>query len=164
MPYFSKVYDSWEPLQREKYEKILEAIRMENIELTYPVLDIGCGPFYFESFLEERGIDTKEFVCLDIEKTKSRKGFVLGSGDYLPFKPETFSRIFCLDAIHLIENAEEMYDVTKKGGYIVVSMFFNMENLKETQNLLLKKLNKFKILKQDIIEGAENEIIIIGKR
>ncbi|MEM7826820.1 MAG: methyltransferase domain-containing protein [Candidatus Aenigmatarchaeota archaeon] len=165
MQYFSEIYNSWKNIQEQKYKVILDLLKKENVKLSEGlVLDIGCGPFYFESFLEKNGIDTSNFFYLDIEARNPSKHFVLGDANAIPFKPRTFFVVFCIDVIHLINNPNELYEITKENGLILASLFFNKENMEERTAEILDKLNRFKILREVLLTGRESEIIILGVR
>jgi SAM-dependent methyltransferase len=166
MPFFSKIYGSWKETQEEKYEKIMELLGSEKIDLAKGrVLDVGCGPFFFEKFLNERGIETENFICVDVEKQKSgNKNFILGDGEKLPVRRNSISLSFCLDSLHLIEDLASIRAATKKGGLMVISSFFSETSLDDVELSSARKLNGFKILKKAIIRGRENEIIMLCKK
>lgn len=167
MSFFSGVYSSWTEIQNEKYLKILDLLKKEKITLygKKKILDIGCGPFYFEKFLEEGGISTKNFTCVDSEKqASSERNFILSDGSFLPFKDSSFSIIFCIDSLHLIPDVSDIHRVMKRGGHIIVSSFFNLQNQELIESGMGKKLNRFKILKKTIMKGRENEIIMLCKK
>lgn len=165
MPFFSKIYGSWNETQKEKYERILSLMKEHEIKFSGNVLDVGCGPFFFEKFLEEHGIATKNFTCVDIESQDSEKfTFMKANGSDLPFQKNHFDLLFCLDAIHLIKDSSEFKRVLKKGGYAIISSFFNHSDFDKVNSNLDKKLNGFKIISKTILKARENEIIVIIKR
>lgn len=162
MPFFSKIYHSWSEIQNEKYHKIIDILKENDIRITGKILDVGCGPLYFEKFLESRGISA-EITCTDIEK-QDAENFVRARGEKLPFSDRYFDMVFCMDSIHLIENADDIFRVMKNGGFLIVSLFFNSINQKQMEDMLKEKLNKFKILNKTILKGKENEIVLICKK
>lgn len=166
MPFFSKIYDSWKEIQNEKYRKVLDIIRREKINLSEGiVLDIGCGPFFLEQFLEQEGIANDNFICIDVEQQVPKgKRFVLASGEMIPIKSGRVSLIFCLDSIHLIEDVSDFGRVLKPGGLLILSMFCNSQNGIDVADKCVKKLNGFKILKKIIMHGKEDEIIMLCRK
>lgn len=162
MPFFSKIYQSWSGIQNEKYEKILEFLKENNISIRGKVLDVGCGPMFFEKFIKSMRIEA-EIKCIDIERQNS-DDFILAKAENLPFPDSSFDMIFCLDAVHLIQNVDDIFRVLKNEGILTVSSFFNSTNQKQVETMLKEKLNKFKILNKSILKGRESEIIIIAKK
>jgi ubiquinone/menaquinone biosynthesis C-methylase UbiE len=170
MPFFSKIYGAWSHIQMEKYKRILELLKKNKISLSGKAVDVGCGPFFFERFLEEKGISTKNFLCIDVEKhgfmdqARTNPDFILADGNQIPLKNNYASIIFCLDTIHLIENPSELHRILKPSGILVVSSFFNQENLGKIEAGIEKKLNGFKLWKKTIMKGQENELILLCKK
>jgi len=161
-----KIYESWRNKQFEKYAKLLEEIGKKRLEeiLSGKVLDIGIGNAYFEEFLKKEGIKA-EIIGIDNspEMIKGVKNAIMGSGDDLPFDDEYFDCVICLDTIHLLEK-EEFKRVLKKGGFALISIFFNRQNFDERKKMLKKKLSSLSIINEFIVEGDENEIFVICKK
>lgn len=167
MSFFSGIYSSWTEIQNEKYLKMLEVLKKEKIKLygKKKILDIGCGPFYFEKFLEERGISSDNFTCIDTEPQKVRdRNFLMADGGHLPFRDSSFSIIFCIDSLHLIPDASDIRRVMKKNGHLIAASFFNLQNQKLIETGMEKKLNRFKILRKTILKGRENELIMLCRK
>ncbi|MBU5678422.1 MAG: hypothetical protein KQA36_00820, partial [Candidatus Aenigmarchaeota archaeon] len=96
--FFSKIYTTWENKQIKKYEKILEILKDNSIDIKrFKSLNIGCSGFFLEKFLIERELLPKFFVSIDIYRSvleefisirkillKNRINFILASGDSMP--------------------------------------------------------------------------------
>jgi len=159
--YFSKIYDSWKNIQKEKYEIILDIFIKNKIKFSEVlVLDLGCGPFYFEEFLEDKKIKTKNFILFDKDRKLigKRNNFVLGDLNRLPFKKEVFDIVFCIDVLHFIDNPKDLKYLVKKGGFVLISQFLRVG---EDINKSLKKFEGFKILEEFLFNCKEKEIIIL---
>jgi SAM-dependent methyltransferase len=162
--YFKKIYSSWKNIQEKKYEVILELLNKNRINLSKKlILDLGCGPFFFEEFLEKNKIETKNFILLDKDKELDRKrNFVIADFNNLPFKSEIFHIVFCIDSFHFLNNFNELKRVVKKGGILLISQFLRMN-----EDELLKKLKEFddfKVLDEFLFNWKEREIIILLRK
>jgi len=165
--FFSKIYESWKGIQEEKYKNILENIDSNVFDKIVKgrVLDVGSGSGYFEKFLEKRGFNLKEWVCLDPDPDMLKEsGFerMLGSGNYLPFKPKSFDCIVCLDSIHLIR--EDFFWVLKPGGFALVSLFFNPGNLNNRKKFLKERMKDLETAKEFLAKGRESEIFVLARK
>lgn len=95
------------------------------------ILDVGCGEGYQISYVVEH---CAEVIGLDLsmEQLKQAKSrvrsvdLVCASSERLPFKPQIFDKIMCLELLeHLYEPRKtilEIESVLKKGGTLVVSV------------------------------------------
>jgi len=166
MKFFSEVYDSWNEIQLEEYKKILDLLEKHKINLSEKILDIGCGEGKFELFLQENGFDVNA-IGIDPDKKAIEKSNlqmkIVCSGDNIPFDDDYFSIVFCLDTIHLLKK-NDYKRVLKKRGWLVISLFFNKQNLKEKESFLDSKLTNFEIVDKRIILGRENKIIILARK
>lgn len=176
--FFHEIYELWEKKQRKKYEKILDILKENSIEITRcKTLNIGCDGFFLEKFLIEKGLIPKIFVSIDIEKSvleqynhlrkvlfKEKINFILGSGDALPFHKDSFDLIFCIDVAHLLIDLEDIHLALATNGYLVLSSFFNLSEKDKMIEKFTQKLNRFKILKEILLFDEENEIIFLSKK
>lgn len=155
-----KIYENWmEKTQREKLERILEEIGLENLE-GGKILDVGSGPGFLSGMLRKN--NKKRFIVscdIDLERLKKAEGLkVLASGDFLPFK-KAFDFIFCIDTVHLLDGkgiANEFASVLRDNGLLTISTFCNKYNSEEKMKRLEELLGGFKIEKR-FIAKTENE-------
>ncbi|MBR9682425.1 MAG: class I SAM-dependent methyltransferase [Candidatus Aenigmarchaeota archaeon] len=117
-----KIYSEWMgETQRKKISHILTKVDVKG-----KVLDIGAGPGFLEEFIDAIAVD------IDLENLKKAKGKkILADGNNLPFKNDSFDTIFCIDTIHLIDNIENIEDLLKKDGRLIVTLFCNEYNFKD---------------------------------
>ncbi|MEM5860821.1 MAG: class I SAM-dependent methyltransferase [Candidatus Aenigmatarchaeota archaeon] len=176
--FFSKIYTTWENKQIKKYEKILDILKDNAIDIKRcRSLNIGCSGFFLEKFLIERELLPKFFVSIDIDRSvleefisirkillKNRINFILASGESMPFCKESFDLVFCIDVSHLLNSLEEIYATLARGGYLVLSSFFNLYNKERIRERLIKMLERFKILKEFLLFEEESEIIFLAKK
>ena len=84
------------------------------------ILDIGCGPQTYSSYLHEAA----EVVGIDplLGQQPRRFVFVQGIGEYLPFRDETFDQILYASSLdHIIDPKRSLAEAVrcvKTGGYI----------------------------------------------
>jgi len=166
MKFFSEVYNSWNDVQLDEYRQILNLIKDYKIKLSGKILDIGCGEGNFEKFLNENNINA-DIIGIDTDKKAIEKSDlrikIICSGDKIPFDDNYFSVIFCLDTIHLLKK-NDYRRVLKKNGWLILSLFFNKQNLDEKEKFLESKLDGFEIVHKKIILGKENKIIILARK
>lgn len=114
------------------------------------VLDIGCGPQPFPSYLP-RGI---HIVGIDPFMGHPSREFVFiqGVGEYLPFREETFDHIvFATSLDHLIQpqrGLAEAKRVVKPGGFI--HLWINAEELDHSSNGSSRRLRWQRLLKKGL--------------
>src|SRR3989338_2543110 len=93
--FFAEVYSSWKHLQRYKYERIFRILGRDFFENAGSVLDLGCGTGYLEEFLRKKGIDSN-IVGIDSMFAKLAFPFVVGDGNEMPFRNNSFDAVFCI--------------------------------------------------------------------
>ncbi|MEM7816356.1 MAG: class I SAM-dependent methyltransferase [Candidatus Aenigmatarchaeota archaeon] len=176
--FFYKIYNSWEKKQKNKYEKILEILKENSINLKRcNSLNIGCNSFFLEKFLIEKRLLPKNFVSIDIDKSilkeftsfrkslfKNKINFILANGNAIPFRKESFDLVFCIDVVHLLNSLKEIYAVLIPKGYLVLASFFNLSDKEKIREQLIIKLERFKILKEFLLFDEENEIIFLAEK
>ncbi len=155
--YFSHIYQSWEGLQKQKYERIFSVIGKDFLSGKL-ILDIGSGKGYLEKFLSD--IDCK-IISLDTDKTASID--VLGSSDNLPFRNECFDVVISIDTMHLTKG-NDFSRVLKENGIALLAAFFNDSNYEERKSMLKEKLDGFDIIHEFEIRGRENEYVVAGRK
>ncbi len=164
MTFFTKIYESWRKIQYEKYEVILENLRLYGLELNNKyIFDLGSSKGFLHDFLEEKGIKPRVFVAMDVDKEAIRKNRtslkVLGRGEALPFKREIFDVIFCIDVLHLLKRVVDI-DPLKNGGVLIISL---PERYEHKMNAGVEHLTKngCKPLSLFEISGQEKEKVAI---
>src|SRR3989338_425861 len=105
--FFEHVYKSWKPKQFAKYEQLSKQVDLKKLLHGKKVLDIACGPCWFEEFLSKQKIDVSNFLCVD----KSQKHLGEKKVDVKTLEtdvsdlslPEKFDVIVALDCLHLFD-------------------------------------------------------------
>ncbi len=167
--FFSKIYKSWKRIQTEKYRKVFDALGPDFLEGMFKrrTLDIGYGPGFFERFLQKKGFDTRNFIAVDIDREMTAQGKdssqkIIADANMLPFKAESFDSVVCLDALHLINT--DFTRVMKKGGFALVSLFFNSQNHREVKRLLKERLKGLRIIREFSYTGRENGFFVLARK
>ncbi len=158
----SEIYSDWmKSTQGKKYKDVFLDFILPlkgNMDLEKDkILDIGIGKGWFEKKLHERGVRTEVFG-LDVEKTDlatDSVNFIVGDGDYMPFKDSCFDMVISFDTIHILKNPGEIERVIKKGGFALISTYCNERNFKEKAQRI-KSLFGMKELKEGLV-GDPNE-------
>jgi SAM-dependent methyltransferase len=164
-----QVYDAWDSIQQEKYEEILKTMGKDffNSILKKRVLDIGSGSSYFERFLVSKEFNVSNVVSLDIRKDFMKKvdteELVIGDGNKLPFKKESFDAIVSIDTMHLIKD-KDFSRVLKKGGIVLFTVFFNDSVYEERKNMIKNMLDGFEIMFEFEFHKKEKEYVIIATK
>jgi ubiquinone/menaquinone biosynthesis C-methylase UbiE len=93
------------------------------------VLEVGCGTGHWLIALDNNnckvtGIEPNQNM-LEVAKNKLPNAFLVqGQAEYLPWREETFNRVFCINAFHHFSDSKkfmgEARRVLKKGGGIMV--------------------------------------------
>lgn len=165
----SQVYTSWEDIQWEKYEQIMNTLgRNFFAAMTAKrMLDIGSGSSYFERFLVSKEIDVKNIVSLDVRrdymKRVEKEQLVVGDGNALPFKNERFDVVLSIDTMHLVKG-DDFKRVLKPGGLIFFAVFFTEGVCEERKNLMKNMLAGTDILFEFEVHGREKEYVIIARK
>lgn len=179
--YYKKI-DSYEHLKNRPYSSLEEApvtfyrlgILLSELFLSpgQKIMDFGAGVCWLSKLLNKFGLST---ISVDVSYTAISYGkhlfesdhtinwnvhpqFVTYNGFTLPFKNNSFDRIICYDALHHIENIEEIleefYRILKEGGIaafaepgiehsISAAAQFEMRNY----GILEKDINVFDLIK-----------------
>ncbi len=165
--FMEKIYGAWmAETQREKAEKILEEIGLQNIE-GKKILDVGSGPGFLGEMLRKRTRKCFAVSCdIDLENLKKAGGLkVLASGGFLPFK-KAFDFVFCIDAIHLLgakRAGKELAAALNGSGALVVSAFCNKYNSGAKMKELEDSSGGLKVEKRFLVETEkESDAVIFG--
>jgi ubiquinone/menaquinone biosynthesis C-methylase UbiE len=86
---------------------------------------------------------------------------VLGDGNTLPFKDESFDSLISVDTMHLIKG-NDFARVLKKGGLALFTIFFNDENYEQRRQLLRERVKPLAILQEFDTHTREKEHVIIA--
>lgn len=158
--FLDKIYGNWMgETQKEKLERILEEVGLENLE-GKNILDVGSGPGFLSDVLRKSLKSGFVVSCdIDLENLKRTGGLkVLASGDFLPFR-KAFDAVFCIDAVHLLDKkriGKEFAKVLNKSGILVVSAFCNKYTSDGKMKELGDILGRFRIEKR-FFAKAESE-------
>ena len=166
--YSDKIYNSWKPIQNEKYKQIVKNIDIRPL-LKLPAADIGIGSGIFEEFLQKRGIEIKNIIGVDknvnmIKKQRVKLKNIIADANSLPFKDNIFGFIICLDTIHLIKNVKEIKRVLKNHGYLLLSTFCNRENKGKKIKKIKQQMKDLDLIKEFTIESKEMEIVFLYRK
>jgi len=127
---------------REQLNKVKLIIKLLNIKKE-KVLDVGCGTaFYSDLFKNYIGIDQSK------EMLKQGNGkIILGNGEKLPFKDNSFDAVISISAIHNIKNPIIGINEMKRVGKnkIAISVFKRSKKFKKIE----KELKEFKKFEEE---------------
>ena len=128
--------------KQEQLNKVKLIIKLLNIK-NEKVLDVGCGTaFYSKLFKNYTGIDfSKEML------KESNTKLILGNGENLPFKNNSFDTVISVSAIHNFEDPikgiNEIIRVSK--NKIAITVFKRSKKFK----IISKALKKFNKVEED---------------
>ncbi len=149
MTYYDTIASGYEELHKEEQlQKI--AIIKEKIQFqkTWKILDVGCGPYFADFPGTVIGIDPS-FQLLKIAKKKIPA--ILGRGELLPFRTNSFMAIVSITALQNFDDIEkgllEMKRVAKE--YIVVSVLKKSPKIGMIEELMGKVFPSFKAIEED---------------
>jgi len=158
--FFAQVYGSWNGMQKEKIEKIMDHIGpgFMTDAVGKKILDIGAGFGVLLDFMPNA-------ISLEPDRKmlRVRKNFVLGRAEAAPFKPGSFDVVFALDVLHLVRS-NNWLECLKIGGTVIASVFCNNTNEKERLKMLGEKLAGCGIEEEFVIEGREREAVVVARK
>lgn len=110
--------------------RAIEARFFQDLELTEPVLDVGCGDGYFAASTFKRsiaiGIDPAFKSLKEAGQNKGYEHLINCLGNQLPFKNTHFSTVFSNSVLEHIPNVDEVLGeinrVLKNGGKFYLSV------------------------------------------
>ena len=144
-----RVYESWKPVQYQKYEGILEKVKP--FLRKGSMFDYGIGPGWLEMFFDEKGVRFDRIVGFDPDPEMTEPK--LANVEYVHSGPveEEFDNVFCIDTAHLLhEPEEELPALVRKGGLLVVAVPLRFAN----------KIPQFKgmrLLAKGVVGGREKD-------
>ncbi len=121
---FAEEYDSWYDRHREEFIKEVECFKAI-IDAPKPWLEIGVGSGRFAEALGiEYGIDPSKNMVRLAQKRGIRA--VVGYGEQLPYKDETFGAVFIIVTICFVKDPirvlKETWRVLKPGGKLYMGI------------------------------------------
>ncbi|MEM3587667.1 MAG: class I SAM-dependent methyltransferase [Candidatus Jordarchaeaceae archaeon] len=149
-------------IQEEKYRSILSKIVFEKADL---ILDAGCGTGMLLEKLSSKntaiGIDFSKEMLI-IAKNKIKNSILIQADlNSLPFKDNTFSKIFGVTVLQNIEYPQiavrELVRVLKEKGLTILSTLKKKLTKKELQELV-----KDTGLKEKEVYEVSEDIVIIA--
>lgn len=163
-----EIYEDWmKSAQEKKYkEVILDFILPLKDRVDFRkdrILDMGIGKGWFEKKLFERGMQPN-VIGVDIENMDlATRGveFIIGSGNYLPFKGRSFKFVVSFETIHLLKRPAEIERVIQDGGYLLVSTHCNERNLNDKK----KKIDSMfglKVVKEEVVGDPREELSYVA--
>ncbi len=159
-----EIYSDWmRSTQEKKYKEILLDFILpmkDKINLDRDkILDVGIGKGWFEKKLRDRGIENS-IIGLDVEKmglASKDIEFIVGSGDYMPFRNNSFDIVLSFDTIHLLKRPQEIERVLSDDGYAIISTHCNERNFKKRGDKI-KSLFDMEVLKEGIVGDPNDEM------
>lgn len=147
--FFDRVSDKKYGNSAKLHSYLIEKTTFKDGEV---ILDMGCGRGEFIQMIYDKNINVTlrglDISPKMIDRCKERSipeaSFMTGDSEDLPYKDDTFDRIFCLNSFHHYPNpervAEEMKRVLKGEGTIVIGEIHVVPILREFINLFLPLL------------------------
>ncbi|NVM54138.1 MAG: class I SAM-dependent methyltransferase [Candidatus Helarchaeota archaeon] len=172
------LYDETTDIYDRRYQKIQDVkyeIILRNISITtgQVILEVGCGTGNFFQFLERNecnkyGIDFSiESLKKYRKKISNRQNQVLCADvEFLPFREKYFDIIFAITILQNlpdpIKSLEEMKNICKQNGLLILSLLKKKFQMAQIENLLKDaKLTPTQIIDdnscEDIIVIVENK-------
>ena len=114
-------------LERRRTSSIIQYLDIKDSDF---ILDVGCGAGNMLDQVRSThrfGVDISNFVlALSINRLEDRVDLSRGNAELLPFKDDTFDKVFCSEVIEHTMNPDkvirEIYRVLKPEGICVVSI------------------------------------------
>jgi len=103
-------------------------------------------------------------VGRSLHKNFDPEKFIEADTSYIPFPPQSFDAIICLAVLHFLPSEEafftaldEMMKVLRKGGFLFISMYSNMQGITKVQDdyFLLTNALCNRLLQKFQLEEAE---------
>lgn len=126
------IYEITNPIllhaQRRRAEVTRSLLQPQTSDM---ILDIGCGVGYQMSYFANEptqiiGIDISKLKLKMAKKSVRNADFICASSLRLPFKPEIFDKVLCLELLehlkHPSKTINEIDSVLKKKGILTISV------------------------------------------
>ena len=128
-----------EKMTRQHQPETLWTIEQLNLQHDENLLELGCGAGYAIKILLEQPI-VNQVVGLDLSQTvlqtaklrnraeinKGRAQLIQGNVNHLPFKDESFTKVFSIHSVYfwddLPKTTSEIYRVLKPGGSLIITL------------------------------------------
>ncbi len=144
MEYYDNIAKGYNELYEEEQLKKLRILR-QHIPQKGTLLDVGAGTCFTHKIFTDCDI-----VFLDPSENMLNQGEgtrIIGGGELLPFKDETFDIVISVTALHHCHVPRAMAEierVVKKNGFIGISMLKKAKNLDMTLFKDYKKIEEEK--------------------
>jgi 2-polyprenyl-3-methyl-5-hydroxy-6-metoxy-1,4-benzoquinol methylase len=110
-------------IHEARYKRILE-----EIEKLHPhkILDVGCFPYHLGAALDHMGLNVWG-IASEHEPIRHKNVSILNiETDTFPYKDTMFDIVLCSEVLEHLPHSpvpalKEMYRVTKKGGYVLIT-------------------------------------------
>jgi ubiquinone/menaquinone biosynthesis C-methylase UbiE len=120
------------PPRRNEARLVFKSLKPQKEEM---ILDLGSGDGVWYNELRKRGLNVVGIDVSEVDLRKAKKraenmnlthNFILSSGQFMPFKENTFDKIFSISTFEHISNDidvfKECHRILKSNGIIVVSV------------------------------------------
>jgi ubiquinone/menaquinone biosynthesis C-methylase UbiE len=128
-------YDAWysnpdEPIYDEVLDRLLFRIVSKELGAHRTVLDVACGRGHTLEYLASRcsadyyGVDISKLALSRREKQAPLTGLLVGAGENLPYRDQTFDVVLCLGSLEhfsdLNRGVGEILRVMKNSGCAII--------------------------------------------
>ena len=159
MRFFNKVYESWRPIQYEKYRQIFERISISAFEDKL-IADVGSSTGFLFDFFRACGLNART-ICTDVDKEAMKhnkcESKLICDARFMPFKKHVFDVMFCIDVLHLLDFIDT--SSLKHNGILILGVIKKHE---EKFDDFIKSIESgFRVLDIFEINGREEEKVAI---
>ena len=149
MNYYDTIASGYEELHREEQLKKIALIKKHiPFHEKWKILDVGCGPYFADFSGTVVGIDPS-LQLLKIAKQKIP--VVLGKGELLPFRTDSFIVVVSITALQNFDDIEqgllEMKRIAKE--FIVISVLKKSAKITMIEELIGSTFPSFKAIEEE---------------
>ena len=149
MNYYDTIASGYEELHREEQLKKIALIKKHiPFHEKWKILDVGCGPYFADFSGTVVGIDPS-LQLLKIAKQKIP--VVLGKGELLPFRTDSFIVVVSITALQNFDDIEqgllEMKRIAKE--FIVISVLKKSPKIRMIEELIGSIFPSFKAIEEE---------------